>query len=236
MMREEVGLIKRVLYLGTEPPIAQKGEIITHWPLIRIAPRPFADLQIQECFKDFTNFTHLIITSKNTVPILHEYLDRSGYERALWKEKKMIAVGKKTAKALQEAGCKKILIAEDERAEGVVDLLSTLDGIGNCFFWPHSGQARSVIDDFLEERRMKYKSCCLYDPVPIAYLPADIPELDQFDEIVFTSPSVVNAFLLVFGKLPNDEKCRVIGPITADYLKEQSAIQRQSNSKTRTDR
>jgi uroporphyrinogen-III synthase len=45
-----------------------------------------------------------------------------------------------------------------------------------------------------------------------------VPDLRLFDEIVFTSPSTVDAFFEIFGHIPSGKKIVAIGPVTADRL------------------
>ncbi len=208
-------MTKQVLYLGTHCPLPQEGEVITHMPLIEIQPRPFVDFPIQECLQEFPRFTHIIITSRNTIPILQEYLDRIGY-LSLWENKITIAVGKATERALRESGLHHTLVAKEERAEGIITVLQEIDTRDAYFFWPHSGQARLLISDYLQSHSIHYKSCSLYDPIPKSA--AEI-KLDFFDEIVFTSPSVVDAFFSCHDIIPSHLILRTIGPITAAYFR-----------------
>jgi uroporphyrinogen-III synthase len=59
---------------------------------------------------------------------------------------------------------------------------------------------------------VQFTAIDLYDPIFQAPLP--IPNLDEFDEIVFTSPSTVRAFLAIYGEIPKDKIIAPIGPIT----------------------
>ena len=57
----------------------------------------------------------------------------------------------------------------------------------------------------------------LYDTISQVIQPK--PNLDHVDEIVFTSPSTVKAFIEIFGVLPRGKKCLAIGPITEQALR-----------------
>jgi uroporphyrinogen-III synthase len=56
----------------------------------------------------------------------------------------------------------------------------------------------------------------LYDTVTQKLEPK--PDLNHVQEIVFTSPSTVLAFLEIFGALPKGKKLIAIGPITQQQL------------------
>jgi uroporphyrinogen-III synthase len=66
------------------------------------------------------------------------------------------------------------------------------------------------------QRQIRFQACDLYDTVSQEICPK--PDLDQVDEIVFTSPSTVKAFVEIFGGLPRGKKCLAIGPITQQAL------------------
>jgi len=85
------------------------------------------------------------------------------------------------------------------------------------FFMPRSSSSRPIIVNFFQERQIRYQSCDLYDTVTQILEPR--PDLDQIDEIVFTSPSTVRAFIEIFGTLPNGKRLIAIGPVTEEALK-----------------
>ena len=186
---------KRVLYLGLNPShYSSDGEMI-HWPIIQIIPQPLSDLTLYETLKNFDRYTHLILTSKTTVSILHDYLPQLGIN---WQQQHH-------------------QIALEETAEGLIQLIQKLPLEDSPhFFWPHSLKARTVIKDFFNKEKIRFTECVLYDTQPQAA--KEIPKLDDFDEIVFTSPSTVEAFIYFYGKLPTHLKLTPIGPITAACL------------------
>lgn len=212
---------KRILYLGLDPASYQAQGQVTHWPIIRIVPRSLKDFALQRTLCAFNTYSHIIISSKSTVTILADYLARLGISLHNWTSKTTIAVGQVTAKHLTACGIAPTIVAQEETAEGIIAELKQLSLKHAHVFWPHSAQARSVIKDFLMAQQIHHTTCVLYDPVPQA--PDHLPNLDHFDEIVFTSPSTVNAFLSIFGELPKNLILTSIGPITARYLEEQSA-------------
>jgi uroporphyrinogen-III synthase len=209
---------KRILYLGLDPShYVANGEVI-HWPIIQIVPRPLTEPSVHDSLSNFTHYSHLIVTSKSTVAILQDYLPRLGIDRQIWAAKATLAVGQVTAKHLQACGITPLKVAQEETAEGIIHELQQLPLQQAHVFWPHSSQARSIIKDFLMTQKIRHTTCILYDPKPC--VPETIPCLDNVDEIVFTSPSTVEAFLAIFGTLPSHIPLSAIGPITARFLEE----------------
>lgn len=208
---------KYILYLGLNPEhYAANGEI-THWPIIQIVSRPLTDPFLREALHHFAHYTHVIVTSKSTVTILKDHLLHLNIDLQQWKVKATLAVGQVTAKHLKSVGIVPLKIAQNETAEGILEELKQLPLEKANIFWPHSSQARQVIKDFLVEQNIQHTTCVLYDPKPRP--PSQLPSLDHFDEVIFTSPSTVQAFFTFFEQLPSSLSLVAVGPITARFLK-----------------
>lgn len=189
------------LYLGLTPPQTIAKAII-HYPIIRIIPAP---AKLPDAI-----FTHLIFTSKTAVELFAEHFPHL-------KDLFGIAVGKATASRMKQHGICVECIASDETAEGIVCELKTLDLKNAHVLWPHAAGSRRVISDFLKESHIQFHECILYHTE--AQVPFPLPDLNRVDEIVFTSPSTVSAFLALVGQLPTNKKLSAIGPITYNFLK-----------------
>lgn len=213
-------LKKTVLYLGLDAPQASGDVEIIHYPIIRIAPRNPSNPDIVACFSQIPHVTHLIFTSKNSVKIFADFLPFFGFDRSALLNKTVIAVGGVTAQLLKKYGMPAHIVAHEETAEGVVKELKPLNLSQAHLFWPHSALSRPIIQNFFEENQISYCSCILYDTYSQQIEP--IPDLAHIDEIVFTSPSCVQAFLKIFGPLPKDKILKPIGPITASSIGELS--------------
>lgn len=206
-----------VLYTGLDPSHFKSDKPIIHIPLIETTPLHPDSSDIQECLREFCAYTHIIITSKTTVPILKNLLSHFNYDLLDWQTKKTIAVGKATATFLQQNHITPHYIAKDETAEGIVEILSGLNEPNHYFFWPHSAQARPIITEYFSNKIYQYKECSLYETT--THFPEVLPDLNDFDEIVFTSPSTVKAFLEIFSAIPYDKILTCLGPVTSAFLK-----------------
>jgi uroporphyrinogen-III synthase len=138
-------------------------------------------------------FTHVIFTSQTTVEYWKWPLDG----------KVVIAIGEATAKNLPNP-----IIAPVATQEGIIALLKTMDLKGARICYPKSKRARPLLSNYLKNGF----TVDLYDT--LLQKPEPVPNLDDFDEIVFTSPSTVEGFLEIFGELPKAKHLVFIGPIT----------------------
>lgn len=208
---------KKILYLGLDlPEMLRKQHSYIHYPIIRIHIRSPNEPGIQDCFKDIPSYTHFLFTSKSAVHAFFHHLSYFGYKSHHIHGKNMICVGQQTAKTLKAYGIPNPLISPVETAEGMVDFLQNLSLKNPYFFWPHSAISRPIISDFLIERKWSFKECKIYDTVVNKSLPHI--DLRPIDEIYFTSPSTIDAFIEVFGSLPKDKVLKTIGPVTEKKL------------------
>jgi uroporphyrinogen-III synthase len=197
-------MTQRVLYLGLRVPKELAGTV-THYPIIQTEP-----LSLRPCLDRWDSYTHLLFTSQTSVELLRPQTSFVG--------KQLIAVGKKTAALLSNP-----LIAEEETAEGVCELLAKLDLQDSLLLWPHSKRARTVIPNYLTEHNVAFDAFPIYTTT--ACKPGPVPNLEDFDAVYFTSPSTVDAFKKTWWQWPKELELRAIGPITEKQLKSLKANQ-----------
>lgn len=202
--------------MGLSPPPPKEGEIHVHCPLIQILPKPFDHPTTVQAFRDWPSYSHVVITSKTTVPLLAKALSFYHLDLFSLASKTVISVGHATATTLMTHGIFPAYIPKEESAEGIIDLLSQLSLEDSFFFLPRSAQGRRLIPQYLKQHDLPYRDCALYDTCPKA--PDPSLQIDSFDEIVFTSPSCVEAFLQFYGSLPKDKELTPIGPVTRKRL------------------
>jgi uroporphyrinogen-III synthase len=200
--------MKNILYLGTDPTNFHHNGNLIHYPVIRIVPRAL-NAEIMAAFADLPQYTHVIFTSKHAVDIFFSY-------RREIDGKQIVAVGKITAEKLEKYGCSANLIAKDETQEGIITELNKQNLKNAYIFLPRSSLSRPALTNYLTSRNIRYCACDFYDTLPAR--PATPFDLSLIDEIVFTSPSTVEAFFKIHPVLPKKIKLTPIGPVTKDAL------------------
>jgi uroporphyrinogen-III synthase len=212
--------MKTTLYLGTDPTqFEEKGRAaghLIHYPVIKIVARPLDHPEIKQAFDDLDEYTHLIFTSKNAVKVFFDGFSALKLSLRILKNKTVIAIGQVTASYLSANGLPPSRVCLEETQEGIVHLLNRMNLEDAYIFMPRSSLSRPVMANFFKEREIRYQACDLYDTVSQVIEP--IPNLEEIDEVVFTSPSTVKAFVEIFGGLPKDIKCLAIGPVTEQAL------------------
>ncbi len=204
-----------VLYLGLKLP-ENRDQRYVHYPIINIQPRALAQAEVQQMYHGLPAFTHAVFTSKSSVTIFFEYLQLSRYGLEALKDLQLIAVGKATAALIERLGGKVSVCAQKECAEGIIEVLESLDLSCAYILWPHSSLSRPLLRDYFLQKHIRFYECNLYDTVLNRDYPQ--PNLDKIEEIVFTSPSCVDAYMQIIGDLPVDKKWICQGPVTQAHL------------------
>ncbi|HEX2583390.1 MAG TPA: uroporphyrinogen-III synthase [Chlamydiales bacterium] len=187
-----------ILYLGLDP--SRYPRKVFHYPVIRTVLIERLDVSNV----DFA--THFLFTSRSAVKHWCHRFSVKG---------EVLAIGAATAAALREQGIE-AKVAPSATQEGVIELLETMELTHAYLFWPRSTLARPVIEEYLTRKKVPFCALDLYETKEQKLEP--VPDLDDFDEIVFTSPTTVQAFLKIFGTLPANKKLTPIGPVTAECL------------------
>lgn len=192
-----------ILYLGLDPE-RWPHQPVYHYPIIRTERLPIDP----KVLSDWPKMTHVIFTSQVAV--------KYWWEIGLYFDKNAIAIGPATAEALRRRQVDPI-VAADYTQEGIIDLLKTIDLTHAHVFCPRSKKARLEIDQFFKDRNIPFANLALYDIV--FQKPMPIPNFDEVEELVFTSPSTVAAFIDQFGPLPKNKKLTSIGSITREAIR-----------------
>lgn len=215
----------RVLYTGLRVPPRERWPLGEEWlgvPFIEVVAGDVCRCpSIQRAFLRVPQYTHLIFTSITAVELFCRFLPFFDYDIKDCGHLQLLAVGRGTAAAAQRLGLPLAKCAQQETAEGVVELISSDSHSLSqeaYFFWPHAAGARDVISSYLNRRALRLCECILYDTT-VNWAAAQL-DLTLFDAIFFTSPSTVDAFWQLFPeqKIPPHLEWRTQGPITAQHL------------------
>lgn len=215
--------MKKILYFGLQLPDDRKynreNAIVLHCPLIAIESFSLSDPKIVAAFTNFDiGYTHILLTSKEGVRLFFNALTRFDLKVG---NKIIVAVGKATARSIALNGETAAFVASEESSEGIVKLLESMDLTNTSFFWPCSTLSRKVIPNFFERKRIPFCTIPLYTTVTNETCKEFLLEhLTDADELVFTSPSTVNAFVDLYGAIPRGKQITSIGPVTEMALRD----------------
>lgn len=210
---------KKCLYLGTDPSSHETDCEIIHVPFIEIVPRDFDSFEIQHQFDDIFEYTHIIFTSKNAVRVFFDALAYYQIDQEVLLDITILCIGPVTDRELQKHKITHQITAKNSTQEGIIELLELLDLDKAYIFNPRSSRSRPTISSYLRVRKVRHQMCDLYDTK--VKLLSDLPDLERFHEVVFTSPTAVDAFFSFFSSVPSTLILKTIGPITEHALNKQ---------------
>jgi len=211
------GLVRSLEALGADVIAA---------PAIRIEPLP-DDAALRSALADLSRWRWIVFTSQNAVHVVCDSMRGWGLQPAALSTGNVVAVGPKTAGALEREGVSVALVPEETTAEGVVAALTNAGGLaGARILVPCAQGAREVLPQGLRAAGAEVAVIPVYVTTQETgngkQLAADILQ-GLIDAVTFTSPSAVYGFVEMVG----DEVARsgqfaavVIGPVTAQAARD----------------
>ena len=230
--------IKPTLYTGTLPDIEKRNADYTYTPLIEINNSSIFSLK--DALYDEENYEYykgkglawddddekkpkyVVFTSQHsissTIECIPELLDEQ--ENYIF-----ISIGNTTTEALHNAGIKDVIQVEEDNRFGIIkwfekekEKYDEANARYEDIIYPHSSLSPEDIPLALQELGFSVKSFVAYKNVMPEH--PRLVNLNHFKRIVFTSPSTINNFIELYGKLPENTEFITRGPITQKHLEE----------------
>jgi uroporphyrinogen-III synthase len=128
----------------------------------------------------------------------------------------IIAIGNTTLMALQEKGILATLVTDDDSSEGLVKWFAESGIQPEKILIPRSAIGLPVLPEGLKMLGHDVTILSVYTTV----MPDNIirHQLDDFEGVVFTSPSTVDNFITFYGSIPSHLKVKVRGHQTQKRL------------------
>ena len=221
------------------PLIEINYEIDHEWGLEDIGTSPVSkewyDGEWSSGLDNYSDISYLLFTSQYAVKGFMRVVEDTDYKQYTNKDLKVISIGKTTTEALHKAGFKDVIQIDEDNRYGVIE-------------WFKKERPKFLEQHPIEiEHGEEYEEipAVLYPCSSLS--PDDIPEalfalrynvtkwtvynnnlpknprrvnLNHFKRIVFTSPSTIDNFIKLYGKLPENTEFITRGPITQAHLEE----------------
>jgi len=190
----------RILLTGTSAEeFACEGKVI-HQPLINIEkiwPNKYA----KDIIDDLSAYDWLFFTSRYSVGYFFEWLFELGRDSRYLSSLKIAAIGQVTATALAENGIRADLIPNEESSVGLLREISVRKISPARVLLTRSEAGLPVLPEGLQQAGWEVTVLPLYqNKMPAGLKPLD---LQQFNKIVFSSPSCVSNFKELYGHFPD---------------------------------
>lgn len=184
-------------------------------PTLEIVPPPDWQ-QLDAALQQLPGTDVLVLTSVNAVNYVFERLFALGYDSRILHDVCIVAVGPKTAAALQRYGLRADLLPAEHRAEGVLAVLLERGVAGKCILYPRSQLARDLL---VTELSAAGAEVC----APVAYYTRTVVGAGEklrealaqgVDAVTFASSSAVDYCLEALG----DDGKRLLAGVTIASL------------------
>jgi len=230
--------IKPTLYTGTLPDIEKRNADYTYTPLIEINNSSIFSLK--DALYDEENYEYykgkglawddddekkpkyVVFTSQHSISSTIECIPELLEEQENYI---FISIGDTTTEALHNAGIKDVIQVEEDNRFGIIkwfekekEKYDEANARYEDIIYPHSSLSPEDIPLALQELGFSVKSFVAYKNVMPEH--PRLVNLNHFKRIVFTSPSTIDNFIKLYGKLPENTEFITRGPITQKHLEE----------------
>lgn len=226
--------LQNKLFISTRPTGAsdelrfllnEAGASLLEFPLIEIKPASLTSEE-KQLFSRLEQFQWMILTSPNGVHYFFEILQEVTGTQKLPKSLQIAVIGKKTSKTLKKYRYTAAFVNPGSTAEDFAEPFARHIAAKNSkpkIVLPLGNLARTVIQDHLE----KLADCTRINiyktelPESVDKNMAEQIENENYDMLIFTSPSGIQNFLQLFPQLKNKNiRMACIGDITAGAARE----------------
>lgn len=185
--------------------------------------------------EDYCDISYLLFTSQYAVKGFMRVIKDTNYEEYTNEDLKVISIGKTTTEALHKAGFKDVIQVDEDNRYGIIEWFKKerpkfleqhpieiehgeeYEEIP-AVLYPCSSLSPDDIPEALFALRYNVTKWTVYNNV-LPKNPRRV-NLNHFKRIVFTSPSTIDNFIKLYGKLPENTEFITRGPITQAHLEE----------------
>lgn len=205
-------------------PLKAMGADPVVCPTIEIVPAK-DPAELEAALENLAEVDFLVLSSVNAVEFFFRHLETMGLGLEDLPKALVVAVGPKTAEAIEARGLAVDLMPTDFQAEGIVDLIK--DRVfGKRVLYPRAGLARDLIPRQLAAAGARVLDPVTYTSVPPAGTPEKLRQAlaGGLDLITFTASSTVRNFINLVPRDLLEPALQVpvasIGPLTSRTARE----------------
>lgn len=208
---------EKILATGTSIQENRQSGKITHTQLIKVEKN--ATKEVKATIENMLgSFNWIIFTSRYGVNFFFEILDELRVDIRSILNVKIASVGKTTSAELQKFHLYPDLESITESAEGIVSYFEQ-NGITNQdILLPRSDKGLRFLSDKLLTLGNRVTDLPVYTNT--VNEKAEKVDISEFNKILFSSPSCVDAFLAKYGSLPQNAQLIAKGKTTKNRIEE----------------
>jgi uroporphyrinogen III methyltransferase/synthase len=206
---------QEVLLTGTSPDGCKGYANARHTPLIRV-DRIADSVRLPAAIQKIGAFEWIIFTSRYGVRYFFEAFDELKADIRALAGVQLASVGKTTTAELSKRSIYPDVEPEVESAEGLVQHFKEHGVAGKRILLPRSDKGLKYLSEELERLGNQVLDLPVYRNTVNGA--AEKVNLAQFQKIVFSSPSGVDAFIRIYGEIPSGVQLIAKGKTTENSL------------------
>lgn len=217
-LEKNEGIPQKVLVTGTDTSEYEHLGEIVHTPLIKIQ-KIESNVLLQKTIDEVESFDWIFFTSRYGVRHFFEILNEQKIDIRILANTKIASVGKVTTAELNKFHIYPNLESDTESAEGLINYFKQEKLTNQKVLLPRSDIGLKYLSEELEQLGNAVSDVPVYRN--IVNKEAEKVDLSQFQKIIFSSPSGVDAFFSIYSTIPNQVELVAKGKTTEKRLKEQ---------------
>ncbi len=196
----------RTLYTGSVCP--DPNYIWT--PLIKLTALSDTGALTQSA-QEIATYQYIIFTSRHAARF---WIEAAGEDFVMPESTKVVAIGETTANELADLGIRVDMMPEKDDSHGMVEMMTAQER-GRVLI-PRSDKALPIIPEGLRALGFDVTTITAYENK--VNRSARRVKMEDVDTIIFTSPSTIDAFVEIYGSVPEDKNIVCRGRITEAHL------------------
>jgi uroporphyrinogen III methyltransferase/synthase len=209
-------VMQNTLVTGTtSEEYAAHGRVV-HTPLIKIQKRDGA-APVQILSERLKTFDWIVFTSRYGVRYFFELLDETGFDIRVLSSVRIASTGRTTTAELGRHHIRPDAESDTGSAEGLIRHFAESRLSGLHILLPRSDRGLKQLPDALAALGHDVTDLPVYRNTPDEG--AERVDLSRFHQIIFSSPSCVEAFRRLYGELPAETLLTARGKTTLNELK-----------------
>ncbi len=191
---------KRILYTGTHIKKYTDLGYVTHHPMIQLVAMPDTS-DIDKSIACLKEYDLVIFTSAYAVKFFFERIYVNGFDSRIFSSVKVVSIGTHTTSKLRGHGIVPDFQPNDESSLGIVEPINSAKISNYRILLPRSDKAIPFLPEQLEKLGNIVDTVKVYTNI----MPENVQKVnpENYDQVIFSSPSCIDNFVKIYGKLPS---------------------------------
>lgn len=205
-----------LLYLGLDPSDYDTDQPIIHYPLVKVASKPYSAYECCHVFSEIQKYTHIIFTTVIEVQLFIECAESHGYKLEDLLTIQFVALGGEVFRTAKAKNLPVVCISRDAEYTYLLHWLALRSTEKMYLCISKAGFSIPPIRHAILSRNIRHQVYHLYDLT--MHVPKVLIDLSDIEQIVFTNPLTVKVFFSLYNRIPAEKTLIPMDPSTKEVL------------------